>query len=97
MGPWEVFKGMIKALFFGGFIVQRGWGCRGCLVGFFWFIGIGYLLMALISVPDAGNLVPAHLALIIAVVFIAIAIVVGKLLRPKTDSDKTFTGRGKPD
>lgn len=94
MGPWDVFKWMIKIFFGGSFVVQRGWGCKGCVVGLFWFLGLGYLFIYMVSpIPDAEWLITRQHALIIAIIFIVIAIITGLIFKGRQD---TFHGRNKP-
>jgi hypothetical protein len=92
----RLFKWFIEGFLAGGFIIQRGWGCRGCLISFFWFIGIGYLLMFLapMRLPEIEMIIPRTVQLGIAIFFIAIAIILSKAFSVKKD---TFHGRNRPE
>lgn len=97
MSPWRVIKFIIETFFASSYVVQRGWGCRGCVIGFLWFMGVAYLLMCLFPAPSVGNPVPPDLAFVIAIIFIVVAVIFGRVLRQKTISNKGFTGRSKPE
>jgi len=94
MSPWKILKWMMEIFLGGSFVIQRGWGCKGCVIGLLWFLGLGYLFIYMVSpIPDFDRIMPRQYILIAAIFFIVLALIARLVFSEKKD---TFHGRNRP-
>jgi hypothetical protein len=94
---WKLITWIIETFLAGSFIVQRGWGCSGCLIGILGFIGFAFLFMYFFPCPDGFTLVPSKFALALGIFFTVAALILGNIFAQKSGADKGFSGRNRPD